>query len=151
MENQQQNWDPIQWENHYLQQLQNDVNNQSQYTSQITKNMMMGYFNQTTDNWNILNQMKTFRQHLEEYNLTSTWFLERKLNRFSDFLIAVKADLDKAIQIHTQTYISGINAQKTDSKIVINSQKEIFDVYQKMHADRVAAFDKTNEMWRRNF
>lgn len=151
MESNQQNWSPQQWEDHYLAQLQADVNQQSNYSTQITQNMAMGYYYGPMDQMNIVFQMKNYRLHLNDYDDTAKWFLERQLHRFSDFLNAVKLDMDKAINISGQTYQSTIKSDTANNNYLAQTQKEINDIYKTMNDNRIASFNKTNELWRKNF
>ncbi len=142
---------PTEWEEYYLNYLQNDVNNQMNQNRNITQNIVSGFFPSQNANRQILDNMRQYRNHLEDYNITAEWFNQRNLYRFPNFLNAVKIDSDNAIRTMEQTYNNGIMSDQKDFSILKKSQNDIAEIYRKMNEDRMKSFEKNNEMWRKYF
>lgn len=142
---------PEQWEQHYIAEMQNIVQQNTNYLSGVTYNISMGMYYDSYAYQQVINYEIGLRNHLNNYDVTAKWFEERNLHQFSDYLTAVKKDLDAAIATMTNT-VQGSKKSEADMAAIYNkSQQETFDMYKQMNEDRKASFEKMNEQWRKNF
>lgn len=146
MENHAEARTPFEWESHYLSLLQKEINE-----AWARINNQPGLYSHTSQQqWNSISQMRSLRARLDEWEVTHTWFKQRNLNRFSQYITAARIDLDKCIVTSTETYNMMVQAEKRDLDIMRQSQKDIMDIQRKMFEDQQRAYQERNEAWRKS-
>jgi hypothetical protein len=142
---------PNQWEQYYCEYLQNDINVHSNFTNSIMNQMDLSRNYSPEANFNLLQEFKKHRNHLNEYNHIDKWCKDLGLIKFSNLLNSCKLEMDKTINIQTQTYQNSIAARQNELQIFKKHDSDMIEIYKKLNADRQSAFKATNDAWNRYF
>lgn len=142
---------PEQWEDHYLQQLQYYIQQNTNYLTQINQQSVMGIFAAPVDYNVLLNQEVNFQHYLDGYDKTAAWFVERKLYRLSNYLKLAKDDLAKAVgiiqNIIQQAQAYHATAMNTAQVNYQQNNSEMLKMYDDMNKKWQQTYQKSNDAW----
>ncbi|HVW15794.1 MAG TPA: hypothetical protein VHB54_18325 [Mucilaginibacter sp.] len=149
MENQPVLKTPREWEDMYMQQVQDAVTQWQNYCDQL-KAGSGGYFG-TQGSYAALDYARRIRQFFDQYDTTAQWFRDRNMPRFPDYLAFVKKDFDGVINIFAQMYQDSLNTDQKIFAINAAANTSMLNTYNDIYTNQQKVFDEMNKKWMDHF